>query len=260
MSFSKDHGGSRDFEYKEFLNKYRKYFADKSAHYYSLLSDLIDFMKPNPGKRLLSVGCGFGFYELELANLGMVCICLDIIRGKLRILKLGSKLLERNAKAICGDGTSIPFRDESFEAVMSIQFFTHVRNLDAALYEQVRVLKRGGLFFMEDANLLSLRRLFDLLFLCYIRTNGKHGGAKWLLMKNKLQRNLYGFNRYTGKDEDAKSIVYWIKKMRTVKELNVLKIATPMGYRLKCESSLTLSALTSVLSRGIRIFAQKKSF
>lgn len=47
---------------------------------------------------------------------------------------------------VAGDLARLPFQDESFDGAASINTFEHLRNLDAALAETVRVLRPGGWF------------------------------------------------------------------------------------------------------------------
>jgi len=46
-----------------------------------------------------------------------------------------------NFKGFHCDACKLPFKDGSFDAVMSFEFFEHVANTDQAIAEQLRLLK-----------------------------------------------------------------------------------------------------------------------
>lgn len=73
---------------------------------------------------------------------------------------------------------------------MSKSFFEHVTNINLAMNEQIRVLKRGGRLVIVQANFLNPFTLFDLLVKYPRRTKGEHGGIKWLFTKSKVRKNV----------------------------------------------------------------------
>jgi len=54
---------------------------------------------------------------------------------------------EQGYEAVCADATRLPFDDDSMDIVYASHIFEHVPDLALALYESVRVLKRGGHLF-----------------------------------------------------------------------------------------------------------------
>ena len=52
---------------------------------------------------------------------------------------------------VLGSATALPFEDSSFDAAWSIWVFEHVPNPEAALSEARRVVKDGGVIFLEPA-------------------------------------------------------------------------------------------------------------
>ena len=71
----------------------------------------------------------------------------------LDISELRASVARRSVDRLCADsricfavgvGEQLPFRDESFDAILSYDVFEHVRDLNRVLEECYRVLRRGG--------------------------------------------------------------------------------------------------------------------
>jgi SAM-dependent methyltransferase len=96
-----------------------------------------------PGQRVLDVGCGTGFLARDIASrigsAGHVA-GIDPSPGMLAVARQLAPAIEWHE----GVAESLPFRDQSFEAVVSqfaLMFFTERRQ---ALREMLRVLTAGG--------------------------------------------------------------------------------------------------------------------
>ena len=85
--------------------------------------------------RLLDVGCGRGDLRLVLEERGW--------RGEYVGLDV------RRTGDIMGDAQMLPFRGESFDAVVFIESLEHVPDYYRALEEARRVLRGGGLLFVQ---------------------------------------------------------------------------------------------------------------
>ena len=166
---------------------------------------------------------------LELSNLNFQITGLEIDPNLCEITKKTAVQLGLNAQSICSDACAIPFEEGSFDVVRSSSFFEHVYDVDLALREQIRVLRKGGLLIIEDGNMLNPRTLIDLLIFYPIRTKGKHGGLKWLFGKTKVYSNLYGYLPL-GRDEDVKTIWWWRRKLRQIKSLSTIEVTTSARY------------------------------
>jgi SAM-dependent methyltransferase len=178
--------------------------------YIQMLLDLIGFRE---GIKVLDVGCGVGAEIIELSYLGANCFGLDADKDRIRLINHIRDEFGLSATGVHGDACYLPFNDEAFDVVMSFEFFEHVRDLDAAMKEQIRVLKRGGRLVIEQGNLLNPFTVFDLIVRYPRRTYGRHGGIKWLFNRGKVVDNLYG----TGcaeKDEDVHTRLWWNRKMK----------------------------------------------
>ena len=189
-----------------------------------LLSDIIGFKK---GIKVLDVGCGVGSYAIELSNIGAHCIGLDAAEDAIKVINQIQIDFGLNVKGVYGDACNLPFDDETFDVVMSYEFFEHVTDIDLAMKEQIRVLRSGGRLVIEQANFLNPFGLFDLLVKYPRRTKGEYGGMKWLFTKSKVRENIYGTG-WTGKDEDIHTRLWWRMKMKQYFNLEIKEFTSSM--------------------------------
>lgn len=175
--------------------------------------------------RVLEVACGTGFTLLELARLGFRTSGLDADPHLCVLTRAAAAHFHIPASSVAGDACALPFDAGSFDAVYSESFFEHVYDVDRALREQARVLRKGGILLILDGNLLNPVTLLDLLVLYPLRTRGRHGGLKWLLTKRRVQENLYGYLPQA-RDEDVKTIWWWRRILRRYENLRVLEVGT----------------------------------
>ena len=91
------------------------------------------------GLNVLDLGCGafdhWPFFDKSKSYLG-----IDIDFEILRIAKGKHK----NVAAICGDGAVLPFRSDSFDAVISVFNLEHIVNLANCIRELKRVIRPEG--------------------------------------------------------------------------------------------------------------------
>jgi ubiquinone/menaquinone biosynthesis C-methylase UbiE len=185
--------------------------------YIQMLLDITEFRE---GIKILDVGCGVGAGIIELSYLGANCVGLDAIKNRVRLINKVSDDFGLNVKGIYGDACNLPFKNGTFDVVMSFEFFEHVTDIDLAMKEQIRVLKRGGRLVIEQANFLNPFTLFDLLVKYPRRTGGEYGGIKWLFSKGKVIKNYCGLG-YDGKDEDVHTRLWWKRKMKQYSNLEI---------------------------------------
>ncbi len=141
-----------------------------------IASPMIRFFRRHltPGKKLLDVGCGGGntFYARLCETAG-----ID--------LNLGSLLEAKEVYDVVaqGDVTQLPFKDETFDFVVSWDFLGHIlpEEKNRAISEMCRVLKKGGrmLHYVETAgnNMLETfaRKHPDLYQRYFITLDGHCG-------------------------------------------------------------------------------------
>jgi len=112
-------------------------------------------------KKVLDVGCGDGTYAFVLSKLGAVVSGQDL--GREQIEKANNRRYgpsnELKGKFVRGDARKLLFESNSFDCVLSADFFEHI---DLACKREVlkeiyRVLVPGGRLVIKTPNLTYLR-------------------------------------------------------------------------------------------------------
>jgi ubiquinone/menaquinone biosynthesis C-methylase UbiE len=103
--------------------------------------DLVELVAPPPGARVLDVGTGTGVAaEATALAVGPGGLVIGIDQS-IPMLRLA---LARHERVLAAEAIDLPFRNETFDAVLAsfvIAFFT---KYDTALFDMLRVLRRGG--------------------------------------------------------------------------------------------------------------------
>ena len=105
------------------------------------------------GGTILEVGCGGG--------VGGKLISEAYHPDRLYLLDLDLQMIQKAYQRInnqdgnriyfcVGDAVGLPFRNDSLDAVFGFGFLHHVPDWQVSLYEVARVLKHGGVYFMEE--------------------------------------------------------------------------------------------------------------
>jgi 2-polyprenyl-6-hydroxyphenyl methylase/3-demethylubiquinone-9 3-methyltransferase len=99
------------------------------------------------GKKVLDAGCGTGWFSAEATRRGAAVTALDV----------GKKLLQQVAKKceckrVVGSVLALPFKDNTFDIVLSNEVIEHVPDGEKAIAEMLRVLKPGGVLTNTTPN------------------------------------------------------------------------------------------------------------
>lgn len=110
----------------------------------------------NKDKSYLDVGCGIGGWVLFLNEQRYQVKGIDIAARTIRALTEYDPDLDLRIASM----TQIPYQDESFDGVLAIGVLEYVEDeVPDAIQEVQRVLKDGGMFFIEVPIANVLRRL-----------------------------------------------------------------------------------------------------
>jgi SAM-dependent methyltransferase len=109
------------------------------------------------GATALDAGCGFGFTLLVLRWLGAAevfgvdtsKVMLRAVRAYLPLLSDGFAAGIHVAEASVSE---MPYADNSFDLVLSIEAISHYRDVGAFIAETARVLRPGGTLLVRDGN------------------------------------------------------------------------------------------------------------
>lgn len=111
------------------------------------------------GGHYLDSGCGVGGWIIFLQEEGYNVEGIDIAARTIRALTE----FDRDLRVKVASITQIPHADQTFDGVLAIGVLEYVENkLPLALAEVYRVLKPGGLFFIEVPTANILRKLLYL--------------------------------------------------------------------------------------------------
>lgn len=106
-----------------------------------------------PERRLLDVGCGHGWYGLELIQkwgFAGELLGVDVSPFNVNLyLKEMEKRGVTSIFALCANGEGLPFPDDFFDMAVFSEVLEHVENPTAVFKEIARVLKPGGQLFLS---------------------------------------------------------------------------------------------------------------
>ncbi|MEN8007099.1 MAG: class I SAM-dependent methyltransferase [Candidatus Krumholzibacteriota bacterium] len=96
------------------------------------------------GNRILEVGAGTGRDAVTLARAGAEVLTLDYVPGSLGLTIKAADMSGVTVVPVCGDGTSMPFADGTFDVVFHQGLLEHFPDPLPLLRDNIRVLKPGG--------------------------------------------------------------------------------------------------------------------
>jgi demethylmenaquinone methyltransferase/2-methoxy-6-polyprenyl-1,4-benzoquinol methylase len=101
---------------------------------------VLDAVDPQPGERVLDLAAGTGTSSQPFRDRGAVVVPCDFSVGMLQVGKRNRPHLPFTA----GDGTRLPFADDTFDAVTISFGLRNIVDPDAGLREMLRVTRPGG--------------------------------------------------------------------------------------------------------------------
>ncbi len=134
------------------MSPFLDHFALVAPHYDRIfrlrsVATLMEHLAPSPNDRLLDVGGGTGRVAQHFVKrVQQVCI-LD---ASASMLQQGRR---KNLCLVRGKAEQLPFGDETFERVMMVDTFHHLRDQQAAVNELMRVLRPGGRMVIEEPDI-----------------------------------------------------------------------------------------------------------
>ena len=105
-------------------------------------SALLELLAPQPGERILDLGCGDGVLTAQIAESGATVVGIDASAA----MVASARALGLDARI--ADATALPFEAE-FDAVFSNAALHWIHDADAVLSGVHRALKPGGRFVAE---------------------------------------------------------------------------------------------------------------
>jgi demethylmenaquinone methyltransferase/2-methoxy-6-polyprenyl-1,4-benzoquinol methylase len=103
-------------------------------------SAVVDAVRPRPGETVLDLAAGTGTSSRPFLDAGARVVPCDFSLGMLEVGKRARPHLPFTA----GDGTRLPFADDTFDAVTISFGLRNIVDPDAGLREMLRVTRPGG--------------------------------------------------------------------------------------------------------------------
>jgi demethylmenaquinone methyltransferase/2-methoxy-6-polyprenyl-1,4-benzoquinol methylase len=102
--------------------------------------DVINAVDPLPGELVLDLAAGTGTSSQPFLDRGATVVPCDFSVGMLKV----GKQAKPHLPFVAGDGTRLPFGDDTFDAVTISFGLRNIVDADAGLRELLRVTKPGG--------------------------------------------------------------------------------------------------------------------
>jgi ubiquinone/menaquinone biosynthesis C-methylase UbiE len=137
-----------DWESASYDDKWSISFDERCIDYARGRFELIAGRDGWPYRKALELGCGTGFFSLNLKQAGVLdeVNVTDISSGMVEAATANARRLGFRIDGRAADAESIPYPDGTFDAVVGHAILHHIPDVEGALREVVRVLKPGGRF------------------------------------------------------------------------------------------------------------------
>ena len=131
----------------EIASEYGLAYTHDASSYHAavILPNLMRLVDPKPGKRILEVGCGDGYFASAFADSGAVVTGADIAGEMIEQAKRRDPAIAWHVAP--GDGLAFA-ADASFDAVVIVLALQNIENLAGTVSEASRVLVSGGELFV----------------------------------------------------------------------------------------------------------------
>lgn len=156
---------------------------EMEQHHISITEQTLALMELKPGQRVLDLGCGAGWASRLMARMvsggerpGQV-IGLDVADEMVRRARANCKNCD-NAMFVVGSAQQIPWEENFFEKILSVESFYYYADQERALAELFRVMApRGELYILINLyrdNPYSLRWVSELKVPVQVRSEQEY--------------------------------------------------------------------------------------
>jgi SAM-dependent methyltransferase len=140
-----------DWEAESYDDKWSISYDKRCVDYARDLFDAIvpaDELRELPYDRALELGCGSGFFLLNLIQAGVARrgSVTDLSPGMVKVAVRNGENLGLEIDGRVADAEGIPYDDNTFDLVVGHAVLHHIPDVELSLREVVRVLKPGGRF------------------------------------------------------------------------------------------------------------------
>lgn len=113
-------------------------------------------------KKILNIGCGFGWFEVRAEKLGAKEIW-GIEKSKKDLDVVKKIIKNKRVKFKVGDAINLPFEDNQFDTVVSWEVIEHIpANTEKLMFSEInRVLKKDGTLYISTPSSNFLTTILD---------------------------------------------------------------------------------------------------
>ena len=138
------------------------YYTEANESFYEVAFDyFIRILNVPKGSLFLDVGCGSCTHSIRLAKRGFYIHAIDIsniiletAKRQIRAFDLQEKIKLQRANLL-----SLPFEDQTFDYILCWGVLMHIPDIEKAISELGRVLKKGGKIIISEANMNSFQSI-----------------------------------------------------------------------------------------------------
>jgi ubiquinone/menaquinone biosynthesis C-methylase UbiE len=140
-----------DWEAESYDDKWSISYDQRCVEYARGRFDAIvpdEVQRELPYDRALELGCGTGFFLLNLIQAGVARrgSVTDLSPGMVKVATRNGQSLGLDIDGRVADAEGIPYEDNTFDLVVGHAVLHHIPDVELSLREVVRVLKPGGRF------------------------------------------------------------------------------------------------------------------
>lgn len=191
-----------------------------AQHDKGYFTQLILIVKENllVNSRILDVGCGSGYSSYLLSKEGYYVVGLDLNPFPKKLKSKQSKRLQYRR----GDALHLPFKENSFDAVIFNDVIEHITNVERCLLNAKRVLRPNGVLIILSPCLITPFRPF----VSFVRIlKGEKGIPVWGENLRTCVSNIFKFSIFLC----HKVVLYCLGKVDFRYRLPDLKKAKDIG-------------------------------
>ncbi|OBF53581.1 methyltransferase type 11 [Mycobacterium sp. 852002-50816_SCH5313054-b] len=176
-----------------------------------------------PYDRALELGCGSGFFLLNLIQAGVARrgSVTDLSPGMVKVATRNGQSLGLEIDGRVADAEGIPYEDNTFDLVVGHAVLHHIPDVELSLREVLRVLKPGGRFvFAGEPTKVGngyARALADLTWNVTIRAVKLPGLGAWRRPQAEIDEN------------SRAAALEWVVDLHTFEPKDLAKMATTAG-------------------------------
>ncbi|MET9199891.1 methyltransferase domain-containing protein [Gordonia sp. NPDC003585] len=137
-----------DWEAETYDEKWSISFDERCIDYARGRFDAVATSEDLPYGRAMELGCGTGFFLLNLMQSGVAekGSVTDLSPGMVKVALRNAENLGLDVDGRVADAEKIPYDDNTFDLVVGHAVLHHIPDVEQALREVLRVLKPGGRF------------------------------------------------------------------------------------------------------------------